>query len=159
MVAQTRRISPGSGLNVGTAMPCARPVRTAWSEPSPRPRSSTSSLSLLAVVRRVVAAELVVAAADHLLDPLAGLGARDRVEEDAEGDARDQQRRVSAVVSLFALQTVGCVAEVLDRVLQLVADLVVGCDARGQGDCTAPAHQFAVELFRGRERAHHVVAE
>jgi len=31
MVAQTRRISPGSGLNVGTAMPCARPVRPAWS--------------------------------------------------------------------------------------------------------------------------------
>src|SRR5260221_7823391 len=35
MVAQTRRISPGSGLNVDTAMPCARPVRPAWSEPSP----------------------------------------------------------------------------------------------------------------------------
>src|SRR5882757_402362 len=44
MVAQTRRISPGSGLNVGTAMPCARPERPAWSEPSPRARSSTSSL-------------------------------------------------------------------------------------------------------------------
>src|SRR5258705_1304412 len=36
MVAQTRRISPGSGLNVDPAMPCARPVRPAWSEPSPR---------------------------------------------------------------------------------------------------------------------------
>src|SRR2546425_6125432 len=38
MVAQTRRISPGSGLNVGTAMPCARPERPAWSEPSPKAR-------------------------------------------------------------------------------------------------------------------------
>src|SRR6476661_1342660 len=46
MVAQTRRISPGSGLNVDTAMPCARPVRPAWSEPSPQARSSTSSLWL-----------------------------------------------------------------------------------------------------------------
>src|SRR5665213_673709 len=44
MVAQTRRISPGSGLNVDTAMPCARPVRPAWSEPSPQVRSPTSSL-------------------------------------------------------------------------------------------------------------------
>src|SRR5436305_1499419 len=45
LVAQPRRISPGAGLNVATAMPCARPVRPAWSEPSPRARSSTSSLS------------------------------------------------------------------------------------------------------------------
>src|SRR5260221_13017298 len=36
MVAQTRRISSGSGLNVDTAMPCARPERPAWSEPSPQ---------------------------------------------------------------------------------------------------------------------------
>jgi hypothetical protein len=36
LVAQTRRISPGSGLNVDTAMPRARPERPAWSEPSPR---------------------------------------------------------------------------------------------------------------------------
>src|SRR5258708_5000222 len=48
MMAQTRRISPRplktwSGLNVDTAMPFARPVRPAWSEPSPRARSSTSS--------------------------------------------------------------------------------------------------------------------
>src|SRR5665213_965582 len=44
MVAQTLRISPGSGLNVDTAMPCARPVRPAWSEPSPQARHFTSSL-------------------------------------------------------------------------------------------------------------------
>src|SRR5882757_9175619 len=44
MVAHTRRISPWSGLNVGTAMPCARPVRPAWSEPSPLARNSPSSL-------------------------------------------------------------------------------------------------------------------
>src|SRR6478735_2466803 len=43
MVAHTRRISPGSGLNVDTAMPCARPVRPAWSEPSPQAPQSTSS--------------------------------------------------------------------------------------------------------------------
>src|SRR6476469_592350 len=40
MVAHTRRISPGSGLNVGTAMPCARPERPAWSEPSPQAPST-----------------------------------------------------------------------------------------------------------------------
>src|SRR5665213_2432174 len=45
MVAQTRRISPGSGLNVDTAMPFARPVRPAWSEPSPQARNPTSSLA------------------------------------------------------------------------------------------------------------------
>ena len=32
------------GLNVDPAMPYARPERPAWSEPSPRARSSTSSL-------------------------------------------------------------------------------------------------------------------
>src|SRR4051812_17470104 len=46
MVAHTRRISPWSGLNVGTAMPCARPVRPAWSEPSPQAPQSASSLYL-----------------------------------------------------------------------------------------------------------------
>src|SRR6478672_5591474 len=44
LVAQTRRSSPGSGLNVDPAMPYARPERPAWSEPSPQARSSTSSL-------------------------------------------------------------------------------------------------------------------
>ncbi len=46
LVAQTRRISPGSGLPVATTTPCARPGRAAWSEPSPRTRNPTSSLSL-----------------------------------------------------------------------------------------------------------------
>src|SRR3982750_1783646 len=64
MVAQTRRISPGSGLNVGTAMPCARPVRPAWSEPSPRARNSTSGLEF--VEERVDAALDVVAYDTHL---------------------------------------------------------------------------------------------
>src|SRR5205807_7585855 len=44
LVAKTRRISPRSGLNVGTAMPCARPERPAWSEPSPDARNFTSRL-------------------------------------------------------------------------------------------------------------------
>src|SRR6266853_2078570 len=35
MAAQTLRISPGSGLNVDPAMPCARPVRPAWSGTAP----------------------------------------------------------------------------------------------------------------------------
>src|SRR5437588_6196273 len=38
MVTQPRRISPGSGLPVGTAMRGARPGRPAWSETSPRAR-------------------------------------------------------------------------------------------------------------------------
>src|SRR5436305_6174778 len=59
MVAQTRRISPGPGLNVGTAMSCARPVRPAWSEPSPQARSSTSSLWLPQRRDRRIAVHLV----------------------------------------------------------------------------------------------------
>jgi thioredoxin reductase (NADPH) len=55
MVAHTRRISFGSGLNVGTAMPCARPERPAWSEPSPQAPQSTSSLWRLATLRQVTA--------------------------------------------------------------------------------------------------------
>src|SRR5436305_9252777 len=47
VVAQTRRISPGSGLNVGTATPCARPERATWSEPSPPAPDATSSPSLV----------------------------------------------------------------------------------------------------------------
>src|SRR5258706_8961251 len=35
MVAQTLRISPGSGLNVDPAKPYARPVRPAWSGTTP----------------------------------------------------------------------------------------------------------------------------
>ena len=43
-LAQTRRFSPGSGLPVVPATRCARPVRAAWSEPSPQPLHSTSNL-------------------------------------------------------------------------------------------------------------------
>src|SRR5947209_9926713 len=49
LVAHTQRISrrpsgTGSGLNADTALPCARSVRAAWSEPSLRAPGSTSSL-------------------------------------------------------------------------------------------------------------------
>ena len=38
-------LGPGRASNVVTAMPCARPERPAWSEPSPKAPQSTSSLS------------------------------------------------------------------------------------------------------------------
>ena len=44
MAPQTRRISPGSGLNVDPAMSYARPERPAWSGTPPQARNSTSSL-------------------------------------------------------------------------------------------------------------------
>ena len=49
LVAPTRRISFGPGLNVDTAMPCARPVRPAWSGASPRARHPASSRYALGV--------------------------------------------------------------------------------------------------------------
>ena len=62
------------------------------------------------------------------------------------------------LVLLLALQPVGRVPQVLDRLLELLADVVVGRDARRQRDRTAAAEQLVVELLRGDERAHHVVA-
>src|SRR3954468_19971748 len=94
--SDTLRISPGSGLNVGTAMPYARPDRPAWSEPSPQARSSTSNLFDNSRERGDdVWVELRAGAAHHLLDRLC-LGAsgpiwtigRDRAERVAGADAR-----------------------------------------------------------------------
>src|SRR5215208_5542029 len=94
--------------------------------------------------RRVVAAELV-AAADHVLQPAARLGPRDRVEEDPERDARDQQRRVAAGVLLLALEPVGGAPQVVHGILEPVADVVVGRDARGERDGAAAADELVVE--------------
>ena len=60
---------------------------------------------------------------------------------------------------LLALEPVGCVAEIVDRGLQLVADLLVGGDACRQRDGAAAADQLVVELTSCPERAHHVVAQ
>src|SRR5215210_8553668 len=101
--------------------------------------------------RRIVAAELV-AAADHVLQPAARLGPGDRVEEDPERDARDQQRRVPAGVLLLALEPVGGAAQVVDGILELVADLVVGRDAGRERHGAAAADELVVERARRRER-------
>ena len=55
------------------------------------------------------------------------------------------RRRVVAL----ALEPVARAAEILDRVAQLVADVVVGRDARRDAHRLVVAHQLAVELVRG----------
>src|SRR2546426_4269421 len=80
LVAHTRRISPGSGLNVVPAMPCARPERPAWSEPSPQARNSTSNLSARVALLLLDGTRAVPVAAGLALDldlaPLQFLGLR-----------------------------------------------------------------------------------
>ena len=60
---------------------------------------------------------------------------------------------------LLALQPVRSAAQIVDRVLQLVADVVVGCDACRERDGAAAADQLVVELLRRGECAHHVLAQ
>ena len=64
-----------------------------------------------------------------------------------------QQRRVARSSALLALEAVARAAQVLDRLAQLVADVVVGRDAGRERDrLVAVADQLAVQLARGAER-------
>src|SRR6266404_7479198 len=94
MVAHTRRISPWSGLNVGPAMPCARPERPAWSEPSPQARNSTSCLSerLAGLDQRLQPAQ------DH--HPAGARHARGGLRRTFQLVVRDGQLREAAVLGL-----------------------------------------------------------
>ena len=59
----------------------------------------------------------------------------------------------------LALEPVGRAPQIVDRGPELVADLVVGGDSRGERDGAAGADQLGVEILRRRERAHHVFAQ
>ena len=115
----------------------------------PRPRLAGSCRRSV-LDRRIVAAEIVVPAADHVLDPLARLRAGDRVEEDAERDARDQQRRVAAVCSFLPCSRSAALRRSSTASFSLSRIVVVGRDARGQRDRTAAADQLVVQLLGGR---------
>ena len=78
-------------------------------------------------------------------------GPGDRVVEQSERDARDQQHRVARRVVALALEALARAAEILDRVAQLVADVVVGRDAVAMRTGSSVAHQLAVQLVRGAE--------
>ena len=61
---------------------------------------------------------------------------------------------------LLALEPVARAAQVLDRVAELVADLVVGRDAaRDRDRLVAVAGELAVQLARDRKGANHVPAQ
>src|SRR5438874_518895 len=83
--------------------------------------------------------ELVRRAEELVGQPLAGLRTGERVEQDPERDAGQQQCRVARAVLLLALDTVGCLAQLLDCVLQPLLDVLVGRHARGERDRAAAA--------------------
>src|SRR5207247_2522157 len=89
----------------------------------------------------------------------ARLASGDRVEEDPERDARQEQRRVARAVLLLALDAVGRRAELVDRVAEVILDLLVGRDARGQRNRSPAAEQLVVHLASGLERAADVVTQ
>ena len=112
-----------------------------------------------AVRGRVVAAELVVSAADHVLDPLPRLGPGDRVEEDAERDAGDEQRRLRPLCSCLPCS----------RSAALRRSSIASAASRGPPRRWRPAWRACgtpwspissvVQPSRVGERALHVVAE
>jgi hypothetical protein len=61
-------------------------------------------------------------------------------------------------VVLLALDAVGRGAEVVDRLLQLLLDVLVRGDTRGDRRHPALADELVVDLARGRERGEQVVA-
>src|SRR5258705_6899969 len=129
MVAHTRRISPGSGLNVGTAMPSARPERPAWSEPSPQARSSTSNLSRSDSRARVLVAPVEVGRArpEVLVRRLVRIEGGCRRFFGCLGDGRDGSGRIDERVfrrgpvkrGLFGLDALDAVHRVLESRLLL----------------------------------------
>ena len=84
---------------------------------------------------------------------------RDRVEEDAERDPRQQQRGVAPLVLLLALDPVRGRTEVFDRRAELVLDLSVARDLAGDPGHAPAAHQLVVDIARGGEGAADVLAE
>ena len=117
ILLQVSDISSASGLDPGSLRRALAPVAPGATMRSPtalepvgerergrsRPRLSPRAR---AVAGRVLVRE-VVSAEDGVGEPLARRRAGDRVEEDAERDAGEQQRRVAAAVLLLALDAVG----------------------------------------------------
>src|SRR5262249_54534100 len=104
-------------------------------------------------------AVVVAARAEHVLDEAPRLRPRDRIEQEPERDARDQQRRVPPGVILLPLQAVTRPPEVIDRVAQLVANVVVGRDAARERDRALLADQVRVDLAGAPEGAKHFLAQ
>ena len=86
-------------------------------------------------------------------------GAGDRVEQDAEHDAEEEQAAVAALVLLLALHAVGRLAQLGDRRAQLVLDVLVGGDARRDAGHAAVADQLVVDRACRLVRVPHVVAQ
>src|SRR5689334_20551637 len=111
-----------------------------------RPSETTGRRALVRVSAgpRAVA-ELVVRAEDRVLQPAARLRPGDRVEEDPERDAHEQQAAVPALVGVRSLNPVRRAAEILDRRAELVLDLLVGRDLGRDARHAAVAEQFLVD--------------
>src|SRR5262249_377257 len=107
-------------------------------------RPASAGRAVLALVR-----EVAVAAEDAVGEPLPGLRARERVEEDPKRDPGQEQRRVAAaVVLLLALDAPGGAAQLLDRRAQLGLELLVRGNARGDGRDVPLGDQLVVDRAR-----------
>ena len=132
ILLQVSDISTASGLRPGSvARAFVAPVSAEGDgslvrafAPPPLARRRTRRLARAALrrlVRRVVAlvGEVLVTVAERPLQPASGCGAGDGVEEDADRDSREQQRRVPAGVVVLALHPVRRLAQVLDRAAEV----------------------------------------
>ena len=84
--------------------------------------------------------ELVARPEDAVRQPLARLRTGDWVEQDPECNSRQEQQRVACAVVLLALHSVGRLAELVERLPQMVLDVLVGGNAGG--DAWAPFHSL-----------------
>src|SRR5262249_22540834 len=96
---------------------------------------------------------------DRISEPLARRRTRDRVEHDPECDPREQERRIAGAVLLLALHPVGGGPKLVEGLLQLVLDLLVGREPRRDPRHAAVADQLVVDVTRGLEGRLHVFAE
>src|SRR5215471_17250740 len=127
----------------------------------PSPRETTSSRGplpadnaarLLGAVSVRAGAVLGFAVRASALHPPAQGRARERIEEQAERDAEEEQQRVARGVLCLALDSVGSRPELLDRLLELRADLFVARDSRRHRGSAPAAEQLVVDLACGDER-------
>src|SRR6266508_22463 len=115
---------------------------------------------LAGAVAGLVALEAeLVSAEERLLQPATRLGARHRVVEQADDDTHEQQELPAAVALTPSLEAVRGLAQLADRGPQVLLDLVVARDPRGDIRDAARRDELVVDLTSSRVGLFHVLAE
>src|SRR4029078_4297711 len=140
----------------------AASVATTTAETTPTAtRRPCKRLRLVRLRRRVrpgarLELERLVRSEDLLLQPAARLGAGHRVEQHADGDADEQEQEVPPPVRLLAAGTPAPRTELVERVAELVLDVLVARDLHRDRSRAGRGDQVVVDLPCGLVRLLHV---